>query len=318
MSWNGPRKKTRQGELKMKRWMVYVTVLGMLTLGVSSLGWAGPLPTAEKSCKYNGKIYKHNASFPAKDKCNTCTCYNGAVGCTEKYCAKCLYGGVSYKHNQSFASQDGCNTCTCKSGTVQCSKRQCPSCIVGKKRYAHNTTFNAQDPCNQCTCYKGRIYCTKNNCKACRYSGRNYTNGATFRAADSCNRCLCRKGQVYCTSRKCIKSCRYFGKRYRHGQVFSVPGKTCRCKQGMVRCTPKLPTIQIPPRLTPVGPNKCANFYYKICKKTKDCKAGYRCTNFSNGCRSSICFCNKKTGKIGGCTMDCLRGYGVCTRAIGP
>ncbi len=297
----------------MKRWLLLL--IAVMWGGSPAL--AGPLPTTGKSCTYHGKSYKDKTSFPDKDNCNTCTCYNGAVGCTEKICPGCMFGGTSFHHKQSFPSQDGCNTCTCNSGVVSCTKKRCSPCIYGKKRYQHNATFEAHDRCNQCTCFKGRVYCTQRSCQTCEYNGKNHKKGTTFKAKDGCNRCLCRRGQVYCTQRSCHSNCRYLGKRYRHGQVFTTQTKKCTCQQGKVTCLPKapsLPVIRLPFKLKPVGSSKCIHFYYKICKKDNECKAGYRCTNFSNQCRSSICFCHKKTGKIGGCTMDCLRGFGICTK----
>ena len=37
-------------------------------------------------CEYNGQIIEEGTQFEADDKCNTCTCTEGAVMCTEKAC----------------------------------------------------------------------------------------------------------------------------------------------------------------------------------------------------------------------------------------
>ncbi|CAI8024290.1 hypothetical protein GBAR_LOCUS14117 [Geodia barretti] len=37
-------------------------------------------------CLYEGIVYENGASFPAADGCNTCTCSDGMVGCTEIAC----------------------------------------------------------------------------------------------------------------------------------------------------------------------------------------------------------------------------------------
>lgn len=40
-----------------------------------------------RDCEYDGKVHHNGDSFPSADGCNTCSCANGAIACTEKACA---------------------------------------------------------------------------------------------------------------------------------------------------------------------------------------------------------------------------------------
>lgn len=42
-------------------------------------------------------------------------------------CAACTYGGVTYQDGDSFPAADGCNTCTCDNGSVGCTEIGCPT-----------------------------------------------------------------------------------------------------------------------------------------------------------------------------------------------
>ena len=67
-------------------------------------------------------------SFP--DTCNTCSCKNGKVSCTENDCSSdswtaCVHKGKRYENGTTFP--DSCNTCKCKEGQVGCTKIFCGS-----------------------------------------------------------------------------------------------------------------------------------------------------------------------------------------------
>lgn len=38
---------------------------------------------------------------------------------------QCLYNGKTYQDGESFLSEDGCNTCSCSNGQVLCTERAC-------------------------------------------------------------------------------------------------------------------------------------------------------------------------------------------------
>ncbi|TNE45148.1 MAG: hypothetical protein EP343_28165 [Deltaproteobacteria bacterium] len=301
----------------------------LITLGMLISLWVVPAamadiapfrPSKPKRCKYNGKTYASGQQFKGKDGCNRCECKDGKVLCTAKACSDCKYGGTDYKHGASFRSQDGCNTCTCNNGGVRCTEKACaPSICRYKGRvYAAGKTFPAGDQCNRCYCYKGAVHCTKRSCAICFRSSRAYQEGQSYPVYDGCNRCVCHRGQFYCSQKSCKRGCRVGKMLYKHNQTFRSSFKVCTCRNGKVSCKVRKPVFLRPPQR--VKPSKrpsdeaCKNFYYKLCKKDMDCKAGYQCKDRSMDCRASICFCDKKTGKIGGCTLDCLRGYGICKK----
>lgn len=66
-----------------------IIVLGTIIVGLSSYIFY----TAYKSngtekavCEYNGWAYSDGESFQSSDGCNTCSCSNGQVACTEMAC----------------------------------------------------------------------------------------------------------------------------------------------------------------------------------------------------------------------------------------
>lgn len=89
-------------------------------------------------CSYAGLTYEHGKNFKDIDGCNTCTCTNGQVVCTEVACVEpttstkqsCNYEGKTYAHNQGFAASDGCNTCSCTDGKVACTLLACEEKLV--------------------------------------------------------------------------------------------------------------------------------------------------------------------------------------------
>lgn len=191
------------------------------------------------------------------------------------------------------------------------------SCLHQGKRYLSGALFLAKDGCNRCLCNRGQILCSQNPCPHCVVAGRTYKHGESLPQRDGCNTCRCHRGVLYCTNHLCNWNCRVGQITWRHQQ--KVPSKRdteqCRCIRGRVHCVTKpRPTLRWPQRFRVTPLNKCANFYYKICKKDQDCRPGYQCTQHSTDCRSSVCFCDPKTGAIGGCTMDCLRDFGICSK----
>lgn len=38
------------------------------------------------SCTYEGRTYRHGESFPAQDRCNSCSCESGKIACTLMAC----------------------------------------------------------------------------------------------------------------------------------------------------------------------------------------------------------------------------------------
>ncbi len=152
--------------IKIQFW----ALCGVWMLGVWGSGCGVGVPDGK--CRYNEKDYAQGSSFLASDGCNTCTCQQGGVSCTEKACVpnSCAYAGKTYKAGESFPASDGCNSCTCNNGMPMCTLMVCAKdCLFQGKTYKEGSAFPAADGCNTCFCSGGGVSCTKKNCveKSC-------------------------------------------------------------------------------------------------------------------------------------------------------
>lgn len=83
----------------------------------------------DNDCRYNDEVYQNGDTFPKGDNCNSCTCENGNISCTDNTCnnqnTECVYNDNTYDDGESFPKGDGCNTCTCQNGNVSCGDESC-------------------------------------------------------------------------------------------------------------------------------------------------------------------------------------------------
>jgi len=79
---------TTQPENKKNNRIYLVVILVLCLFIFLTLGIIGTfiLLNREKGCTYNGAKYSDGDSFKATDGCNTCSCNDGDVLCTEMYC----------------------------------------------------------------------------------------------------------------------------------------------------------------------------------------------------------------------------------------
>lgn len=98
---------------------------------------------ADGGCDYDGTRYDEGASFPSSDGCNTCSCEDGGVACTEMACdpGGCDYEGKHYEEGASFPSTDGCNNCGCSGGDVVCTLMACAYAPCGGKSCGDECTI---------------------------------------------------------------------------------------------------------------------------------------------------------------------------------
>lgn len=89
----------------------------------------GPAAPAD-GCRYDGRTLALGEQVPSTDGCNTCTCTEHGVMCTELFCPpaeECRVGGKTYRVGESFPDPDSCNTCTCREGGfASCTELFCP------------------------------------------------------------------------------------------------------------------------------------------------------------------------------------------------
>ncbi|WAR04794.1 Y4171-like protein [Mya arenaria] len=121
----------------------------------------------KKVCVHtDGKKYANGETF--KDKCNTCTCNDGHIGCTE---IACIEKEGSCPKPWSYGKFAICiHMCD---GDWDCpDKQKCCSNGCGKvcripKRDKVPSTSKPRDPCDRCTCLDGKIVCDRLLCLAC-------------------------------------------------------------------------------------------------------------------------------------------------------
>lgn len=67
--------------------IIVVFIVGFkLGFGYQSTKNSGSLNILPLSCNYNGNTYKDGEGFKSSDGCNSCSCQNGQIACTEMAC----------------------------------------------------------------------------------------------------------------------------------------------------------------------------------------------------------------------------------------
>ncbi len=108
-----------------------------------------------ESCEWRGETYAHATQVPSDD-CNTCACFKGEVGCTNRACAPdyCEHQGKRYEVGESF--DIGCSACGCgEGGVIHCTPNVCPEvvqCVLGDAYFDVGDSVICADGCNTCTC----------------------------------------------------------------------------------------------------------------------------------------------------------------------
>jgi len=238
--------------------------------GSSSAGSSGS--GVAKGCLYEGERHKDGASFAASDGCNTCSCDNGAVGCTLIGCGgQCFYEGKYYQSGDSFPAADGCNTCGCSAdGSVGCTEIGCNSCDNIAKNYAAAIDdARACDPqqANQCSKLIGEsLTC---GCEVAVNAENAKAIGAAQAAQEqyaalicygdvACGACL-PPSSFYCSADgRCETvrgagadaACKVNGVTYQSGSSgIPDPGSCnkCQCVDGQLICTEIYCPVECPP-----------------------------------------------------------------------
>jgi hypothetical protein len=206
------------------------------------------------SCTYEGATHASATNFAAADGCNTCSCYDGAVACTEKACGPCAGGGAE------VCVQDG---------ELACERWACVECSGDRDCDADSWCRQTQEGGSECVAFAGpgetcggyvlpwtRGRCDEDlscvhpeatgdipgKCGTCGYEGTAYQLGETFPASDGCNTCTCGEdGLIACTKIFCpAPACHYLEQDYSGGDSFDSYDacNTCFCSEdGVVGCT---------------------------------------------------------------------------------
>src|SRR5688500_2199544 len=75
----------------------------------SSSSQSGSSSGGGKSCNVGGKTYQDGASFPSSDGCNSCSCNDGAVGCTLLACEPAECGDLQAAFDSALEAAKACD-----------------------------------------------------------------------------------------------------------------------------------------------------------------------------------------------------------------
>lgn len=155
----------------MKTFASLARVLTLALLAPAALTGCIIVSSGGDACEYDGVSYEVGDSFPANDGCNTCSCTEDGVACTEMACEPpvCVYDGQIYSAGESVPSGDSCNSCFCMDdGSVACTGIACDICDYNGQIYTAGQSFPSTDGCNTCTCEPGGLVaCTEIACVTC-------------------------------------------------------------------------------------------------------------------------------------------------------
>ena len=139
--------------------------------------WSEVVHSAVRNCSCKRLVWQGRGT----NDCNTCTCTDGALGCTKIGCdsAPCGQKSCTLQCGTVVASgwsgkdegTNDCNTCHCTDGALGCTKIGCDSAPCGQKSCTLQcgtvvaSGWSGKDEgtndCNTCTCTDGALGCTK-------------------------------------------------------------------------------------------------------------------------------------------------------------
>lgn len=189
----------------------------------------------------------------------------------------CSVGGLTYASGTSgIPAEDGCNTCSCLEGQLACTERGCTlppgSCTYLGEVVNPGEQRNAADGCNTCSCSNGQLVCTDRACTdvpdSCNFNGEVVAHGESRPDADGCNTCGCHDGQMSCTLIDCAPPC-YFETQCGDEQYCAFPAGFCGSQSAGAELDATEPSELMAP-LPPSGqcqstPDACTLEYAPVC-----------------------------------------------------
>jgi len=218
--------------------------------------------------------------------CQTCSCTDVGVVCTEQICPKeCLEGGTSYHTGDLILGDDRCDRYTCMDGVAisaldECMKRPHFGCLELNSTGDCCPSWNCTAvPGMSTPCEPGEIYQSDTECVYCKCLNHTGTPSA-----------FCRKGD--CVEHGCVDET---GAHY-HGTVWATanPCKHRACMNGAIQHLEVQCAHTNTPRCHPITETgRCCPVY--VCD-SEPCTNG---TSFTVDCNTCICqdgvpFCTKQ------------------------
>jgi hypothetical protein len=282
------------------------TVMACNTAGNGSGG--GP-----SGCEVDGEPVSNGAAdIAAPDGCNTCSCVNGDLVCTDIACPStfCTYNGTFYDDGDSFPAIDGCNTCTCVEGAVSCTEIGCVDpggCTSGADCDMGEMCQFAEGSCGGTgSCVATLVDCDLSYVPVCGCDGVTYGNacGAQSAGANVSYAGECGTPVTYCGGAQCGDNqfCQY-PEGYCVGTVRPVPA-------GDQAGAP----VPVDPGVCTDLPDACGEIYSPVCgcdgvTYDNPCSASAAGMNVATtGACPTVCFDNT------GCAMGeyCMYADGLC------
>ncbi|XP_043213549.1 kielin/chordin-like protein isoform X2 [Amphibalanus amphitrite] len=282
-----------------------------------------------------------------RQDCNTCSCADGRVTCTENRC-EAQAGIVARRGSRCVPGSkwtDQClNTCRCTAlGQPTCSSKACPPGKTagvpieqlpraGDRCSDEGSSW--KEDCNKCSCLDGVVTCSEHICTPTEANDEGPCRDGEEWIDECTNRCKCIGGEPRCTRRPCPAGGRP-GVPVRFvvpdGETCSNEGErwqedcnTCRCQDGRVVCS-KEHCVGLArgggkkkPGNCPYVPQGTLGVCINGCNGDDMCEGDEKCC--SNGCGA---LCMKPDSCLEGISWtedcnecDCLNGETVCTNNI--
>lgn len=117
---------------------------------------SGGSGTKPRDCELDGTTYKDGTSFKDADGCNSCSCHDGEIACTQLGCiaGTCSYDGQTYDIGEKFITGDG-SVCVCVSNvTIECtvgSGDECSGLVTGYEALLERARVCDPKAANECT-----------------------------------------------------------------------------------------------------------------------------------------------------------------------
>jgi Pacifastin inhibitor (LCMII) len=208
----------------------------LLACGGRSTNTTGNGPAAPMGCLYEGEQRAAGESFAAKDGCNSCTCDDGEVSCTQRACEpppapptfSCddvvtFYdqlledARVCDPHAGNFCTRRVKSSLGCDCGTFVHSERWNESLAAAYSTHYAELTCSSAPDCGACREPTRGVCRIMGGCEdaydapprpACQVGGAIYPDGSQgIPDPVSCNSCTCTAGELTCSQRDCELPC---------------------------------------------------------------------------------------------------------------